>query len=373
MTTTTIDRPPLTQLRHSLPFVLGYIPMMAGFLAVWGISHQQGWGYGVVPVTLFVIIPIVDWVAGTITNSFDDSAHPPPRSMWFDLWLWAWLPLQAVLLIAALSIANHTSPSAWICLAIAVGLVTGIGITVAHELMHRRGKSERALAELLMMTTSYTHFCVEHVLGHHKHVATPDDPASAAPGELIYRYWWKTISGGLRSAWRLETKRTATMNLRGMSLWHDRRVRYPVAMAMLWMMIAMVWGWLGLGLFLAQSLVAVLLLETINFVEHYGLCRAQRADGSYERCMPEHSWNAPQRFTHWLLFALQRHSDHHHLASRPFFALRHKEEAPQLPTGYAGMVVLSLVPPLWRMIMDPRVEAWRAKHAFSDPLPNINQ
>jgi alkane 1-monooxygenase len=351
-----------SMIRHSLPFAMGYIPLVVGFAAVFGAGTW--WGAVVVPATLFVMVPAIDAVTGHLVNTADDSAHPATRSWPFDLWLWLWLPAQVMLLVAAMKRIELVSPTALLMLAGSMGLVTGIGINVAHELMHRRGRFDRALAELLMMSTTYTHFCVEHVLGHHKHVATPHDPASSVRGDILYRYWLKTVFGGLRSAWRLETKRTSTMNLTGLRRWHDRRWRYPLAMALVLVLVGVSFGALGVVFFLAQSLVAVLLLETINYVEHYGLTRRQLSDGSYERCMPGHSWNAPQRFTHWLLFALQRHSDHHHLASRPYFALRHREQAPQLPAGYPAMVVLSLVPPLWRLVMDPRVDVW---HSQSDP------
>ena len=245
-------------------------------------------------------------------------------------------------------------------LALSTGLMTGIGINVAHELMHRRGRPERAGAEILMVMTTYTHFCVEHVLGHHKHVSTPVDPASSRLGESIYVYLPRTLLGGLRSAWRLEGQRVRRVGIPSWSL-RNRRLRYALTLLAVYVFIGATVGAVGVVFMALQSAVAMLLLETINFIEHYGLARREIRPGVYERTMPAHSWNASERMTNWFLFHLQRHADHHHLASRPFFALRHIDDSPQMPTGYAGMILLALVPPLWRRVMDPRVLAWQAR------------
>jgi alkane 1-monooxygenase len=226
--------------------------------------------------------------------------------------------------------------------------------------MHRRGRLERGLAELLMTTTTYTHFCVEHVLGHHKHVATPLDPASSHLGESLYAYLPRTLLGGVRSAWRLEGQRRKNAGLSWWSL-KNRQVRYPLVLALVYVGIAIFVGPIGVVFFAGQSLVAMLLLETINYIEHYGLARRELSPGRYERCLPWHSWNASQRLTNWFLLHLQRHADHHHIASRPYYALRHVDESPQLPFGYATMVLLALLPPLWCRVMDERARAWNAR------------
>jgi alkane 1-monooxygenase len=149
-------------------------------------------------------------------------------------------------------------------------------------------------------------------------------------------------------------------------------MRYPVVLAVVYVVIAVVVGVWGVVFFALQSLVAMTLLEVINYIEHYGLARREIEPGRYERCLPEHSWNASERLTNWFLFHLQRHADHHHVASRPYYALRHIEESPQLPTGYAGMILLALVPPLWRRVMDPRVEAWHGRaRPTEDAEPNV--
>jgi alkane 1-monooxygenase len=362
-TTTTATASAAPSIISTVPFVLAYVPLVVGFAGVWAICRAAWWGPWLVPGVLFGVLPLVDALCGEHISELDQRSVVPNRAPLFDAWLWTWLPLQVALLLWAMSaFAAVSSTSLWqgAGLVVGVGLVTGIGINVAHELMHRRGLAERALAELLMMTTSYTHFCVEHVLGHHKHVSTPEDPASAPLGMSLWRYLPKTLWGGLRSAWRLESKRVssfAAADMRGLRRLRDRRVRYPLAYAC---MVASIVGGFGapaLLFFVLQSVVAMVLLETINYVEHYGLRRQRKEDGTYERCLPHHSWNAPQRLSYYLLFALQRHSDHHHVASRPYYALRHASEAPQLPAGYPAMVVLALIPPLWRRVMDARAIA----------------
>ncbi len=353
------DTPPTW--RASLPFMLAM-----GFPAVGLLVAAQpasAWVYAL-PLTIFGALPLIDLVAGRSRVTLTPAASARLARDWhFDVWLWLWVPLQLVAVVATLWQVGHVSlpPLQLAAIALSLGLLSGLGINVAHELMHRIGRVERALAEVLMTMALYTHFCVEHVLGHHKHVSTPQDPASSRLGESVYAYLPRTLIGGLRSAWRIETARVARVKVAGS--WRDRRVRYAVGQVAAVVVAGLLGGGIGVAVFVAQAIVAMLLLETINFIEHYGLVRREVRPGVYERCLPEHSWNASERVTNWVLFHLQRHADHHHVASRPFFALRHVDDSPQMPTGYAGMILLALVPPLWRTVMDHRVHAWRARES----------
>ncbi len=348
----------------SLPFAIALSIPLAGIRVA---LHPEGVRLVLLPLVIFGAVPLLDLVLGRSRGLLEESAAP--RDARYDVWLWLWVPLQLSAVSLGVVYVGGSSDLSWTAFALAalsMGLVSGIGINVAHELMHRRGRLERALAEVLMTSATYTHFCVEHVLGHHKHVATPDDPASSHLGESLYAYLPKTLFGGLRSAWRIESKRVAAQKLRGFA---DRRVRYVVVIVAVYAACVAAAGVWGAVFFALQSLVAMLLLETINYVEHYGLARRELSPGKYERCLPWHSWNASERLTNWFLFHLQRHADHHHLASRPYYALRHIDESPQLPTGYAGMILLSLVPPLWRRVMDPRVMAWNEKQRALESSP----
>ncbi|MGL5912469.1 MAG: alkane 1-monooxygenase, partial [Phycicoccus sp.] len=240
--------------------------------------------------------------------------------------------------------------------AVTVGIVSGIGINAAHELGHKREDLEHWASKLALAPSWYGHFFVEHNWGHHKRVATPEDPASSRLGESFYRFWPRTVFGSLRSAWQIERRR---LERKG------RSVLSPANRVLqAWSFSVVLWAVaLGLGgpqvlLFLVvQAVVGLTLLEAVNYVEHYGLLRQRDEHGRYERVRPVHSWNNNHVVTNLLLYQLQRHSDHHENPARRFVALRHVDEAPQLPAGYAAMILLALVPPLWRRTMDHRVLA----------------
>jgi alkane 1-monooxygenase len=241
---------------------------------------------------------------------------------------------------------------------LSVGILGGTGINVAHELVHRKNKWDKALAELLTWSVTYTHFCVEHVYGHHKKVATPNDPATSRFNESIYRFLPRSLFGGVLSFWHIET--SLVENRRKPSPWfEDRRIRYPLGLVLGYTMIGVWLGFSAVLLWLVMGLIGSTMLEIVNYVEHYGLERDCRANGRFERVQPHHSWSSTHRITGWLLFGLPRHADHHFLASRPYPILRNHVEAPQLPAGYATMFLLALVPPLWFAVMNPRAEAVR--------------
>ncbi|MEZ6184721.1 MAG: alkane 1-monooxygenase [Planctomycetota bacterium] len=332
------------------PYLFMYTLPLAWALGTW---LGGPWSFLVLAYA-FGLVPLLEPLFG------HDRADPEPdpgRRPLYEAILRGWLPVELAVLGAALWTATHVAltPLEWAGLVASTGtVVAGGGFTVAHELMHRRGKAERALAEVLMALASYTHFCVEHVHGHHKHVATPLDPASARRGEWVYAFLPRTILGGLASAWRIESRRVAKRGVRGLA---DRRLRYPLGIAALWLAVGLGFGLPGLALFLAQGAFAVLLLETINYVEHYGLARPELAPGRYGRARPEHSWNATHRLTNAMLINLQRHADHHAYAHRSYPELRAWPDAPTLPCGYPTMVLAALVPPLWFAVMNPRVDA----------------
>jgi alkane 1-monooxygenase len=333
-----------------------YLVFLIPTLVVVGVL-AGGWARGAVVAFVFGAVPLLDaWLGHERRNPGEDIAH----ARRFDVPLVLWVVTQVAVLMWW--ITRDMGETIGVALALgtlSVGLMTGgIGITVAHELMHRKSRFERALAEVLMSCVGYAHFCIEHVHGHHRHVATPLDPASSRLGENVYRYLPRTIFGGFASAWSIEAER---MTRSGAHVWHwrNRMLRYAAVQLAIYTTLFAALGGLAVALWAAQSVVAIVLLEVINFVEHYGLERRELAPGKYERVQPRHSWNASHRVTNWLLFNLQRHSDHHFLASRPYDVLRHYDDVPQLPAGYATMVLVALVPPLWRRIMDPRVHALR--------------
>jgi alkane 1-monooxygenase len=336
-----------------LPYFLAFMLPAAVVLGV-----ELGGVWTLVPlIVVFVGIPLLDTLVGVDTRNPDEEGRP--LGALFDLPLLLWVPVQlgaTAWVLWRLSTGEFT-PGETIAATITLGVVNGAGgINIAHELMHRKNRLHRAAAEILMTSVHYTHFCVEHVLGHHRHVATENDAASSRFGETFYRFLPRTLWGSLISAWQLERDRCARQKIAWWDL-RDRRLRYALVLVLLDLAIGLSLGWFALGLFVAQGAVAFVLLEIINYIEHYGLARRRLDSGNYERVQPHHSWNSAHRVSNWYLFNLQRHSDHHYLASREYDRLRHYEDVPQLPSGYATMVLVALVPPLWFRIMNPRVLA----------------
>ena len=237
-----------------------------------------------------------------------------------------------------------------------MGLLCGtFGINVGHELGHRVNKFEQALAKISLMTSLYMHFFIEHNRGHHKNVATPSDPSSARYGEMIYTFWVRTIVNSYISAWKIANEQ---MQKQGKSTWSLRNEMLQAHFIQITFigLIVFVFGWQIMTYFLLAAFMGILLLETVNYIEHYGLSRKALGDGKYERAMPAHSWNSNHVIGRLMLFELSRHSDHHYLASRKYQLLRHHNDAPQMPTGYPGMMMLSLIPPAWFWVMNNRIK-----------------
>ncbi|MSQ01851.1 MAG: alkane 1-monooxygenase [Myxococcales bacterium] len=327
----------------SAPFLAVFVPPVVLALAA---AFGGPW-LALPPVVLFVAVPVLDQLLPVNRDNRSGAR-------WTRALPWAFLPAHvAALGVALWTIGRGSLPvGEAVCLALGAGTATAAAINVAHEAMHRSGRAEQALGAVLMATATYTHFCVEHVQGHHKRVGTPDDPASARLGESLYAFLPRSLWGGLVSAWRIERARAGV----GMQ---NRMLRYGVGQVVLLAAVLLAFGPLALAGFLLQSAVAVLMLETINYVEHYGLSRAETAPGRFERVRPDHSWNSSHRVSNWILLNLARHSDHHAFAARPFTDLRHYDDVPQLPAGYSAMLILATVPPLWSRVMDRRVLALR--------------
>ena len=271
---------------------------------------------------------------------------------------WGMVPVLAALVLWAGGrvASGDLSWLEMIGLTLSTGLATGgAGITTAHELTHQR-RFERGLAGVLLALVHYMHFGIEHVRGHHIHVGTPQDPVTAKRGESFYAFLPRALTGSWTSAWHIEADRLRRKDLTRWS-WHNRMLRYAAITLALHGLAGLLWGWTGVAFFFAQGVIAVLQLECINYVEHYGLCRREISPGVYEPQAARHSWNANHRLSNASLFNLPRHADHHLYAGRRYQILRHVDGAPQLPAGYAAMILLALVPPLWRRVMDPRAAA----------------
>jgi alkane 1-monooxygenase len=239
---------------------------------------------------------------------------------------------------------------------LSMGLLCGtFGINVGHELGHRINKYEQFLAKALLMTSLYMHFFIEHNKGHHKNVATPNDPSSARLNEPIYLFYFRTFIFSYLSAWKIANDEMKKKNLPVLH-WRNEMLQIHIIQLLFVTLIFFTFSWVSTLYFLIAALIGATLLETVNYIEHYGLQRKQTESGNYERALPQHSWNSNHTLGRLMLFELSRHSDHHYLASRKYQILRHHEEAPQLPTGYPGSMILSLVPPLWFYVMNKRIK-----------------
>ena len=339
-------------------WLLGLIVPSLPFLA-WGGVELTGlsafWFFG--PVLVFVIFPVLDVLVGV------DAENPPDSTIkWLEqdrYYRWCtyvFIPVQYAGLVFAcwLWAEGGLSVLDSIGLALTMGMVSGIAINTAHELGHKRADLEKWLSKVALAQSGYGHFFIEHNRGHHVRVATPEDPASARLGESFWAFLPRTVSGSLSSAWGLERERLARMDRSVWSIHNDILQAWAMTVG-LFALLAIVFGPVVLPYLLLQAVLGFSLLEVVNYLEHYGLRRQRKEDGRYERCLPEHSWNSNNVASNVLLYHLQRHSDHHANPTRRYQALRHVDEAPQLPTGYAGMIMLAWFPPIWRRVMDRRL------------------
>ena len=342
--------------RHA--WLLGLIVPLLPF-GTWGLVEATGvgalWFYG--PVLVFGVFPLLDlWIGMDARNPPEGVLKWLEQDRYYRWCTYLYLPIQYAGLVLAcwLWADGGLSTLERIGLALTVGMVSGIAINTAHELGHKRASMERWLSRVALAQSGYGHFFIEHNRGHHVRVATPEDPASARLGESFYRFLPRTVIGSLRSAWELETLRLRRLGRSPWTMRNDILGAWAMSLVLACALVA-AFGLVVLPYLILQAVVGFSLLEVVNYLEHYGLLRQRREDGRYERTRPEHSWNSNSAASNVLLYHLQRHSDHHANPVRRYQALRHVEEAPQLPTGYAGMIVLALLPPVWRRVMDHRV------------------
>lgn len=242
---------------------------------------------------------------------------------------------------------------------ISMGLLCAtFGINVAHELGHRVNKMEQTFAKLLLLTSLYMHFFIEHNKGHHKHVATPHDPSTAKYNQSLYAFWPQTLIGTYVSAWKIANEEVEKKGKRRWSLQNEMLLFQLIQLTFV-LVVLYFFGIKIAILFVVAALIGGLLLESVNYIEHYGLSRTQTTEQQFERVQPHHSWNSNHIIGRLMLFELSRHSDHHYLASRKYQILRSFDNAPQMPTGYPGMILLSLFPPLWFKIMHQQIKKYK--------------
>lgn len=336
--------------------IVAFLPLIGG-----GLAYLTGLGlfWFFAPIFLYLLVPIADYFIGSDPTNPSDSVLKALEDDPYYRWCtYLFVPIHfGVIIWAAWLVGSGTL--GWVALAgltWSCGIVSGIAINTAHELGHKRPELERWLARIALAPVAYGHFFVEHNKGHHRRVATPEDPASSRMGESFWAFLPRTVAGSLASAWAIEKTR---LSRKGKGPWNfeNENIQAWSMTVLLFGALTIAFGWAVLPFLIIQAILGFALLEVVNYLEHYGLCRQMSNDGRYERCQPRHSWNNNHVVTNVLLYHLQRHSDHHAHPTRRYQALRHFDEAPQLPTGYAGMIVLAYITPLWFRLMDPKVVA----------------
>lgn len=362
MTDSTIPPSEMAKLSRVLPFWISFaLVPLAWVGAIYG-----GWALLIVPMVTWYLFSLLDAALGLNKENADLGASEADL-YWYKMITMVWAPVQFILLISLLWYvpqAEHLNTGEKIGVFFGLGVITGtVGINYSHELMHQKSKVERWMADILLAMVLYSHFRSEHLLVHHRYVATPRDPVTARYNEGFHRYYPRVLHECWHSAFGAEKAMLARKNLPWSDLsnpfwryWGLQLVMFIIAFAL--------GGWAAVGLFVVQAGVAVWQLELVNYIEHYGLTRKHLGEDKYEHVQPRHSWNAAHKASNWLLINLQRHSDHHFKPDRRFAVLQNygPEEAPQLPYGYPVMTVMAMMPPLWRRFMNPRVRRWREQY-----------
>lgn len=305
----------------------------------------------------------IDWVLGrSVNNSYHYQSRAKAHVWATRLILWSTLPLIAALLFLVMdTISSKESINNFhfFGLILLCGLVsTIICFIVGHELIHRASKLDQIIGGLLLCLVCYPSFKIEHRRSHHRWVGTANDASSAKKGQNLYYFLPRAIILNTREAWALENQRLKNkMGLK--KIIHHEMVYWAIINTVLLLVAFILFGWLGLAFFVLQSLVAIIFLETINYIQHYGLRRKQDKGGKFEAVGYRHSWNAPHWYSKWALFNLMSHSDHHVHQFQPFWALQTTNFFPQLPFPTPLAVIIAFVPPLWRWIMDPLVDFYQ--------------
>ncbi|MBX6420165.1 MAG: alkane 1-monooxygenase [Nevskia sp.] len=350
------DRPWVDRKRYL--WLLGILAMtlpVQGYLLYCWTGWSVFWWFS--PIFIYLILPIADALLGEDDNNPPDSAMAALAADRYYRWaVYLALPFQYLTFIWGtwMAVRGGLLWHQWLGLLLSVGFTSGLGINIAHEMGHQTSKLERWLAKIALAPVAYGHFYVEHNRGHHVRVATFEDPASARYGESFWEFLPRCVIGSFRSAWEIEKQRLARKGKGPWSLENDLIQAWLLTLALYAAMTAWL-GWAALPFMILQAAYGGSLLEVVNYLEHYGLLRARRPDGTYERCQPEHSWNSNHIATNIFLYHLQRHSDHHAYPTRSYQTLRNFEGLPRLPSGYAAMIPIAYCTPLWFAIMNRKV------------------
>ena len=339
---------------NSLKYLAAFTIPLSAYI---GIGLGGHWSF-TTPVYAFLIIPILEIALSQDAKNLPGESWESKRiNPIYDWMLYANIPIVFSLIWivgAKVSAGNLQSLEYW-GFAFSLGIVLGTnGINVAHELGHRQSTPERFLGKLLLLPSFYMHFYIEHNYGHHLNAATPEDPATARYNQSVYSFWFTSVTRQYTSAWRIQK---ALLNKHGgsfLSIHNDMLWYSFLQIAYLVLLYQLFGGFTALYLWLC-GIIGFILLETVNYIEHYGLLRLKMPSGRYERVREVHSWNSNHVIGRIVLYELTRHSDHHYKSSKKYQLLDYHDSAPDMPFGYPTSMVLSLIPPLWFHIMNPRI------------------
>ncbi len=328
-------------------------------LGVYFAFNRQGWSTFSPIVFTFVLIPFLELFLKPDKENFDqETMLKEKNSRIYDWILYLSVPIQLLMLISFLFVIELTPINSigYVGKVFGMGLLCGVlGINIGHELGHRSSRWDQFFGELLLLTSLNTHFLPYHNEGHHREVATPDDAATAKKGQSLFSFWLTSHFGSYIKAWKIENNR---MKRSGKSIFSlsNRMIIYSIANLVLLFGVYYYFDLKVLFAFILAAVIGILLLETVNYIEHYGLLRQKNESGRYERVKHWHSWNSDHQIGRLMLFNLSRHSDHHYKASKKYQVLASLPESPQMPTGYPGMMMLALIPPLWFSVMNKKLD-----------------
>jgi alkane 1-monooxygenase len=337
-----------------MKYLLAYSIPIVGVL---GIYYGGIWCYAAVIFT-FVLIPVLELMLPiNKLNYTEPEIQNRLKNKLFDILLYLNVPIVYSSLVFTLYKISHVnlSLSEIIGTILSLGIILGAnGINVAHELGHREKVVERILGKILLIPSHYTHFFIEHNHGHHLHVSTPEDPSTAKYNQNLYAFWFQTVIGTYIKSWQIQKKLNQV----------EKQSWYSVKNDMLWFTMIQIsylvsiyvfFDFIGFIVAIFSGIVGFILLETINYIEHYGLKRNTLKSGRYERVSEKHSWNSNHVLGRIILYELTRHSDHHYKSQKKYQILEYHDVSPQMPFGYPTSMVLSFFPPIWFLVMNKRI------------------
>jgi len=335
-----------------------YLSVLILPIFVWISFHSNGILTFLPALYLFGAIPFFELILKVDNQNLSEQEKVlATNNSFYSVLLYLMLPIQFGFLVYFMfHIQEAQSTSVLIGRILSMGLMCGVlGINIGHELGHRSNRFERFIGELLLLTSLENHFLPYHNRGHHTNVGTKNDPATARRNEWLFTFWIRSQIGSYFQAWQIEILRMKIMKKQIFSL-ENKMIQYTILHSLFLGSIYAYFGSVVLIYFLFAAAVGILLLETVNYIEHYGLYRQQRENGNYEHVKRKHSWNSNHVIGRVVLFELSRHSDHHFKADRPYQLMETSDDSPVMPTGYPGMMLLSCIPPLFFMVMNHRVK-----------------